>query len=176
MGPERIIFIVVAIVVAAGFLIAYSVRKHRLRREQTILAAFREIFPQADIRSAHGEPCDFRVETPERLILVKIVLMGPENELIITNPDFWCINSNPRTWSRSSAPVLIPGVKSFREYSPESAKRVVKIGLIYPDCANISRYLNESEVELVRPTTDVNGMRIIRFPSLSDFFAKDGKK
>ncbi len=167
---------VIAAVVAGGILITSLVRRHRMRRQETILGAFRAIFPDADFRSVPGEPCDFRVETPDHLILVKIVPMGPENELIVTNPNYWCVNSNPRSWSRSSAPVLIPGVRSFREYTPESTKRVLKIGLIYPDCANISRYLNESEVELVRPTTDVYGMRILRFSSLADFFTKDEKK
>lgn len=159
-----------------GILISFSSRRFAKRRDQIIEAKFRECLPDSSIVRVSGLPYRYRVETPETLFLVKVVSIGSQTELIVTNPDFWCLNSNPAGWNRSTAPVLVPGVREFRRLNPESVKRTVKIGLLYPDAFGISRYLNESEVEIVRLSTDVDGMRLIRFPELELFFAKHEKK
>lgn len=159
-----------------GILISVSSRRIALRRDRVVEAKFRELLPGVEITRESGSVLRFRAETPETLFLVKVVPLSSQTELIVTNPDFWCLNSNPAGWNRSSSPVLVPGVREFRRLSPETSKRIVKIGLIYPDAFSISRYLNESEVEIVRWSTDVDGMRLVRFPELDLFFAKLEKK
>lgn len=164
--------------VSAVFAIVILVSSRRLarRRDQIIESRFRDCLPEASVVRVSGQPYRYRIETPQTTFLVKMVSIGSQTELIVTNPDFWCLNSNPAGWNRSSAPVLVPGVREFRLLAPESLKRTVKIGLLYPDAFGISRYLNESEVEIVRFSTDVDGMHLVRFSELDLFFAKHEKK
>jgi len=164
--------------VAAFFGIVISVSSRHLarRRDAIIEAKFQECLPGSAVVRVAGQPYRYRIETADTIFLVKPVSIGSQTELIVTNPDFWCLNSNPAGWNRSTPPVLVPGVREFRLLSPETVKRTVKIGLLYPDAFSISRYLNESEVEIVRLSTDVDGMRLIRFPELELFFAKHEKK
>lgn len=113
---------------------------------------------------------DVMVETETGVYLIKIIRMNPLHELIITNPKSWCINPHPREWRRQSKPNRVWGVESFLECQPNSQKFIQKIALIYPNCHNISRYLNESDVELVTMKHTVNQIRFVRFQELMDVF------
>jgi len=102
-----------------------------------------------------------------------MIFINPQSELIVTNPDSWCINDNPRTWNRSTPPNLVKGVAAFRALKPTDDRRLVKIGLIYPDCRNISKYLNECDVRLIKDGLEVDGVSLLRFGEISAFFHKD---
>ena len=129
-------------------------------------------FKEEEISWHHGKDIyQIEINAKDNIYLIKIVLIGFQSELIITNPTYWCINNDPGEWRRSSKPKLVPRTKAFLEYQTNSSKPITKIALIYPGVNNISRYLNESDVELVNYRKAVNGILFVRLSELKDFFA-----
>jgi len=151
--------------------IVFYVVFHRKRLLKKATIAIQEAIGTVEITPLPNQL--IRFEHKDRLFLVKLISMNPKHELILTNPTFWCINDNPNTWKRSSTPVLIPFVKEFLNLSLESEKEVVKVAMIIPGCYNITRYLNESDVELVTYKKSVHGVTFVRFDEIKDFLSSN---
>ncbi len=159
---------IVILLSAAAYFFAIAYHK---RLKETIVAKFRKRYNKITVDGAnerHGY--QLMVETENVLFLIKIIKFSLNHELIITNPTHWCINRSPREWRRQSKPEIVPGVKTFLDYKPDNDKRLVKIALVYPSCHNISRYLNESDVELVDYQKNINNVYFVRFIELENFF------
>ncbi|MFA5006137.1 MAG: hypothetical protein WC509_01530 [Candidatus Izemoplasmatales bacterium] len=136
------------------------------RRRAAIAAAFRTIAENAVVTFS-GNRCD--VETDGAFYAVKVVPLRFGSELILTNRLYWCENDDPGNWKRSTKPTLVKGVAAFLEETPNTAKRIVRIALLYPTAHNVTRYLNESDVELVRPEKAVEGVHFVPFDRLKAF-------
>lgn len=163
------IAIAIIATIAAGLLAGSALAVSRLaevRRRSAIAAVFRAGAADAAI-AFHGDRCD--VETAEVLFAVKVVPLRPGAELILTNRLYWCENDDPKNWKRSTKPNLVKGVGAFLEERPDTAKRVVKIALLYPTAYNVTRYLNECDVEVVRPEKAVDGVHFVPFDRVSGF-------
>jgi len=147
----------------------YIFKEKRRKRIHEIIKNF---FKEEEISWHHGKDIyQIEINAKDNIYLIKIVLIGFQSELIITNPTYWCINNDPGEWRRSSKPKLVPSAKTFLEYQTNLSKPITKIALIYPGVNNISRYLNESDVELVNYRKAVNGILFVRLSELKDFFA-----
>lgn len=176
MGPYVVFYIIIGLVAIGGVSFYCISRQVNRKRAETIKEKISALIPTAVVHVENQKPYTFLVETDQSVYLIKPIYMNPSNELIITNPDFWCVNSDPRNWNRSSNPELIAGVAAFRKSTVDSNKLLIRIGLIYPSCIHITRYLNECDVEVVTPQSDVAGVRLVCFDLLGDFFAKVEKK
>lgn len=176
MKPEFVFYLIIGVLLIGGIgfnLISYGIKQ---KRNQIFFQKLKEHLPNAEITEERKKPYAFKAETDSHILLIKPVFMNPSNELIITNPDFWCVNSDPRNWNRSTNPELITGVSEFRKSTFETEKTLIRLGVIYPGCLNVTRYLNECDVEVVTDRSDIGGVRIVCFDSLPDFFAKLQKK
>jgi len=171
MEPYQVIILIagvsVLLIISLWILGRHS---YNLRKEK-IETAIRKLLPDCLLTWEHvSSPFQLRVETDGEVVLIKVIPFAINHELIITNPTFWCVNQSPQSWKRSSTPELVPGVEAFMKAKPETAKSVRKIALIYPGCHNITRYLNESDVEVVTCRKAVNSVYFVRFSELEDFF------
>ena len=155
-----------------GIVIIYIVfsiihKKQILKRKQVVSNAILNSYPNATID--FGNLVKVHFEDTE--ILIKMIQMNPRYELILTNPKKWVINENPKEWRMSGNHQFVEGVRSFVEYqNPE--KKVIKIALIYPQCYNISRYINESDVVLVKNQEKVDQIYFVDYPSFQDLIEK----
>ncbi|MCK7479146.1 MAG: hypothetical protein M0C28_18580 [Candidatus Moduliflexus flocculans] len=52
----------------------------------------------------------------------------------------------------------------------------MRIALIDPDRHNVTRYLNESDVETVKPEKAAEGVHFVPFDRLTDFLASHERK
>lgn len=175
MEPWEIIILVGTILLA--LIITACIIKYNIihQRKAKIAEALQARFSADAITWHHDrDPYQIAVETESTLYLIKVVPFYLKSELIITNPTFWCVNQDPRNWKRSSKPELVPGVEAFLAHTPETKKKISRIALIYPGAYNISRYLNESDVELVSHKQAVHGVFFVRFVELQDFLANQG--
>jgi len=173
MDPILVSLIVVAALSAIGAG-AFAISQLTARRRRGVIAAaFRAALPAASVR-VRADRCE--AETEAVLYLVKIVPLAGGAELILTNRLYWCRNDDPMNWKRSTKPSLVDGVAAFLDEAPATAKRVVKIALLYPTAHNVTRYLNESDVEVVTPRTSVDGVHFVPFDGLADFFSKRDQK
>ncbi|MCK7486984.1 MAG: hypothetical protein MZU97_16865 [Bacillus subtilis] len=71
---------------------------------------------------------------------------------------------------------MIPGVAEFLAWKPLENLPLVRIGVVVPGCHNITRYLNECDVEIVKPGDLVYGAYLMRLADLQDFLAKAERK
>ncbi len=99
--------------------------------------------------------------------LIKILSMSPKHELIITNSNKAIINDDPKNFKRSAKPDFVPGIKEFSNLNLD--KEYVKINLIYPDCHNITKYINESDVITVNTNKKIDDIYYIKFNQLEEF-------
>jgi len=120
----------------------------------------------------HNQEHFYHVEFKDgRTYLIKLVIMNPKHELIITNSDNVVINDNIRGWQRSTKPHTIFEMKEFIRYKKED-KSIIKIVLIYPNCHNITKYTNESDCYIVPEFKKVDGLYFIRYNQLINFLKK----
>ncbi|MBN2503953.1 MAG: hypothetical protein JXB20_01260 [Bacilli bacterium] len=175
MEVEEILLLVLGIVILIS-IVAYILYKQYNRKiKENIEKKFAEKYPDS-VFTWHplGHHYQLLAETEAHLFVIKVVRFALNHELIITNPTYWCINRSPKEWRRSSKPELVSHVKSFIDFVPESSKKIIKVALIYLGCHNISRYINESDVELVSYRKKVNGVYFVRYSELTGFFQSVG--
>lgn len=117
-----------------------------------------------------SKPYQIEINSEDTTYLFKTIRFNPNHELIITNQYYWCINENIKNYKRSEKPVLIHGVPEFLKYQIEGNKKVIKLAIIYPGCYNRTRYLNESDVELVNFKKAVHQVYFLTFDEIKEFF------
>jgi len=167
------------VVILAGSLIlvsllAYFTIKFFLdkSRHEAIVEVFRQTLPRVELKKPSDKFYDYFFENLESQYLIKVLPFDLHHELIITNKYYWCMNADLKGWKRSTVPDLFPGVKAFVDFSPKTNLKVIKIALIMPDCHNITRYLNESDVAKVNPKDLVYGVYFVKAVELQRFFPK----
>jgi hypothetical protein len=148
----------------------------RLSKNKTasVWKAAMSALPEATVTHRHGN--EAMLETMNAVYLIKAVPFHPEHELIVTNKTYWCVNDKPSQWRRSSKPDLIPGVVDFLSWRPETNKRIFRVGVVTPGCRNITFHINECDVVVVTPATDVYGVRLMRLSDMADFLRKAERK
>ena len=173
MDPYVVLMIVggVAVLIGAGLFTIDFVGKRK--RKQSLAEVIRTTIPAAVLKAEKGW---LEAETASTLYLFKAIPFHPNHELIITNKQYWCINADLKNWRRSSVPNLVPGVAEFLAFVPVTAKPVVRVAVVMPTCRNITRYLNESDVEIVRPDKSAYGVYFLTFPGLTRFLSDHERK
>ena len=175
MGALDILIITAAGAAAGAVGGALTWKKKEKEKQKKILATLSKNTDKAEFVPKF-QPFHATAETENEIYLIKIVDIPENYELIITNPLFWCINDKPSTWKRSTKPRLVPGVEGFVKYESVAEKKCVKIAIIYPNCRNISHYLNESDVELVSYKKPAESVYFVRYNELDAFFESRKKK
>jgi hypothetical protein len=156
-------------------LLAWFNQKQTKRSLDAVKAVVSSVLPgQSIVPLTNGH--ELSVEGSRHLYFIKVLPFHPAHELIVTNPTSWCVNDKPRDWRRSSKPNLIPGVADFLSRKPAGNLPIIRIGVVVPNCHNITRYLNESDVEIVKPGDLVYGAYLMRLSDLQDFIAKAERK
>jgi hypothetical protein len=160
---------------AAMGLLAWFNHQQTKRPLDAVKAVVSSAMPGREIISlTNGR--ELSVEGSRQLYLIKVLPFQPAHELIVTNPTSWCINDKPRDWRRSSKPNLIPGVADFLARKPIANLPIMRIAVVVPNCHNITRYLNECDVEIVKPGDLVYGAYLMRLSDLQDFITKAERK
>jgi hypothetical protein len=156
-------------------LLAWFNQKQTKRPLDAVKSVVSSALPGQSINGfANGH--ELSVAGSRHLYLIKVLPFQPAHELIVTNPTSWCINDKPRDWRRSSKPNLIPGVADFLARKPIGNLPIMRIAVVVPNCHNITRYLNESDVEIVKPGDLVYGAYLMRLSDLQDFITKAERK
>ncbi len=151
------------------YLVYYFINK---KRDKNIREYFYNVLPQIELIRSKESYYQYSFELNETIYLIKVLPFDLSRELIITNQYFWCINADLKGWKRSTVPDIFPGVKEFVNLKSESGQKIIKMALILPDCHNITRYLNESDVAKVTFKDLVYGVYFVKAVELQLFFDK----
>ena len=162
------ILIVLVLVILIAFIIQ---KKQSTLRKQNITMSLEKELPGCIIQEGSPHvPYDYLVETESSIYLIKVVVLPVNNELIVTNENYWCKNANLKGWKRSTNPDLVDGVREFRQFSLVQTKRLIRLGIVYPGAHNITVYLNEADVEIVKVGMKAYGVYLIRYEDMAQFF------
>lgn len=142
------------------------------KRDKAVKEYFNNVLPQIELIKSTANFYQYSFVLNETTYLIKVLPFDLSRELIITNQYFWCINADLKGWKRSTVPDLFSGVKEFVNLKPEPGQQIIKIALILPDCHNITRYLNESDVKKVTYKDLVYGVYFVKAIELQLFFDK----
>lgn len=103
--------------------------------------------------------------------LIKLIRINPKHEIIITNAKKVVINDDIKGWKRSTKAHFVSKMESFIDLAIKDNQ--MKIALIYPDCYNVTKYINESDAFIVEKFQKVDGIYFIRMKELLEFLKKD---
>lgn len=173
INVEWYYYLIIAVVIVILIGILGQVMKIRLESSMIIkiVGELKHVLSEnISVEVVKSKPFQIEVNTADATYVIKAIRFNPNHELIITNQYFWCINENIKNYKRSEKPVLISGVPEFLKYQIEANKKVIKLAIIYPGCYNRTRYLNESDVELVNFKKAVHQVYFLTFDEIKDFF------
>lgn len=160
---EVVILILAIILFIAISLLGFRILRYKNIKE-TLSSIIKEQFSDIELKSYKPDNIyQFEFETDKRY-LIKVIDINPKNEVIITNSEKVVINDDIKGWKRSTKPNFVAGIQELIKI-----KDAIKIVLIYPNCHNITKYINESDVFLVDKFQKIDDLYYIRFRELADF-------
>jgi len=163
---EILIMILAVILLMSIFFLGFRILRYK-NTKKIISNIIKEKYPDINLKMYKQDNIyQFEFETDKRY-LIKLLDINPKNEVIITNSEKVVINDDIKGWKRSTKPNFVAGIKEFIKM-----KNAIKIVLIYPDCHNITKYINESDVFLAAKFQKIDGLYYIRFGELIEFLNK----
>lgn len=165
------ILLVVLLVLVVLYIIYFSQRSSKHRKlMNSLVDIIKTEKPDVNV-NIHGSNMLYQIDfIKDKHYYIKILNMNPKHEIIITNSDKVVINGNIQGWKRSSHPNFVPGIKEMINLKTDIP--VVKIILINPDCHNITKYINESDVYKVPKFQKVDWLYYVKINELKDFLKK----
>jgi hypothetical protein len=166
---EIVLLVLAILLVFAITLLGIQILRYKTINEN-IEKVIKKHYPNIEITKYKAQMIyQLEFETEKRYI-IKLIDMKPQSEVIITNSERVVVNDDIKGWKRSTKPNFVAGIKEFIKI--ESKSELVKIVLIYPNCHNITKYINESDVFLVKKFQKVNDIYYLRFRDLAEFLEK----
>ena len=166
----EIILLILAVLLVVS-IILLGIRRLRYKMiNENIEMIIKKQYPDIEVIK-HKNRMVYQIEfIKEKKYLIKLIDMKPRSEVIITNSERVVVNDDIKGWKRSTKPNFVGGIKEFIKI--KSDIELVKIILIYPNCHNITKYINESDVFLVEEFQEIDGLFYIRFRDLMEFLKK----
>jgi len=166
---EELLIILAIFIAITIILLGIKILRYK-KLNDNIEKVIKENYPDVKIVK-HVAQMIYQLEfKTDKLYLIKIIDINPKNEIIITNSEKVAINVDIRGWRRSSKPNFVAGIKEF--IKKKSNIETVKIVLIYPNCHNITKYINESDAFKVNSTKEIDGLFFVKYTELGEFLKK----
>ena len=142
---------------------------HKKKKMRLAVEALLKEFVDKDIENnslekSNCQDYEYVFTTKNEVIYIMLVPNFTEGEICINAPTKWQYR---RTYEDTSLH-YVPRVERLMRFEPPSdlKKKTKRLYIIYPHTRSLLRYINECEMEFVRPTTDVNGATVISFAEL----------
>lgn len=168
----------ILILIIAIICIVYAVYlflKVKLNHKKTFIKRISKIIntdrEQYDIKASPSNSIHHFEIKSDKEYLIKLIHMNPKHEIIITNSKNVAVNGDIKDWKRSTKPHFISKMKAFINLDVKADQ--VKVALIYPDCYNITKYINESDVFLVEKFQKIDSVYYVKMKDLLEFIKKD---
>jgi NADH:ubiquinone oxidoreductase subunit 5 (subunit L)/multisubunit Na+/H+ antiporter MnhA subunit len=163
------LLILAIVLVIAVVLLGFQILRRKKFNEK-IDGVINEHFSDVEITKYNTHKL-YQIEfKKEKKYLIKLIDMKPQSEIIITNSEKVVVNHDIKGWKRSTKPNFVPGMTEF--INLKSDTELVKIVLIYPNCHNILKYINESDAYVVDMFKQVDGIFYVKFDDFDEFLKK----
>jgi hypothetical protein len=162
---------ILILVIALSLVIYMTVIAVRIIRYKVIVENITNMikndYPDAKIETFKiNDVYHLRVITNKEF-LIKIIDMNPNHELIITNSEKVVINDDIKNWKKSTKPNFVDGIKTFIKLTSDTNPE--KIVIIYPNCHNITKYINECDVYKVSKFQKVDSLLYVRYNEFQEY-------
>jgi|AntAceMinimDraft_17_1070374.scaffolds.fasta_scaffold167824_1 hypothetical protein len=166
---EIILLVLAFLLVISMFLLGIKILRYKTLNEN-IEKVIKEYHPDVEVVKYKAQMTYQLKFRTDKLFLIKIIDMNPRNEVIITNSEKVVVNDDIKGWKRSSQVSFVAGIKEFIDMKSEL--ELIKIVLIYPNCHNMTKYINESDAYKVDNSKKVDDLFFVKYTELGDFLKK----
>ncbi len=158
--PILIIFIILCLIIG----LVWSNFLPKIKRKKAI-STFIEYLNKSNLayslHEGNQQFYDFYLEIQSSIYYIKFLILPPFSEVQINNRTTWEVK-----YGAGSAPGKVQPKKRYLTemvdfMKADVAPTVQKIVILSPKPKKIVKYINESEIVFVKPTTDVYGARLI---------------
>ena len=116
---------------------------------------------------------DFEVTYKNKIYLIKMIYHPSRAEINVNSKRYWQINKGSVSSRKSGEQMKgVYDLINFNLIENNYPKNTVKLYVIYPDSKVLLKVLNECEMEIIKPNTDIYGTKINRFIELEENFEK----
>lgn len=121
------------------------------------------------LEDANDKTYDYELINEESKILIKLVFVPTNSSITINSKNTWCLRYGGSAHHRGYS-----NMKYLDKLIPFLEKEIVgsqrKVLLVYPDTNKIQRYLNESEIAILKPGDKVYDYQVFTFPDFTNRF------
>lgn len=123
-----------------------------------------------NFKEYHNKHYDFTIETDEVKLFIKMVDVPKNSMITINSRDTWCLSYGGSSDPGKAYPnkKYLDEIKEFLKNEYKSDKITHKVILINSSTEKIVRYLNESELAVVKLTEKVYDYRIIQLTQIDE--------
>lgn len=170
MPPFVYIIIAVVIIIAIVFLNGY-LEKLKLKSISTKL----EIICNSNnfsLSDSVDKRYDKKLETENTVFYIKYIIIPKNSSITINSKDTWCLrygggNRKGRNYPNKE---YMNYLKPFLNAKFENEKTVQKLVIIYPSTEVVLKYLNESDIAVVKFNTSAYDVKLINYTDLDNKF------
>lgn len=170
MPPFVYIIIAIVIIIALVFLNDF-LEKLKLKSISTKL----EIICDSNnftLLDSTDKRYDKRIETNNTVFYIKYVIIPKNSSITINSKDTWCLrygggNRKGRNYPNKE---YMNYLKSFLNAKFENEKNIQKLVILYPSTEVVLKYLNESDIAVVKFNTSAYDVKLINYTDLDSKF------
>ncbi|RIA75950.1 hypothetical protein EI71_00984 [Anaeroplasma bactoclasticum] len=169
---ENIIIFVNAYLILIAVIIFISLRSYKSHKKKKMFLAVEELLNEyvaadplySKLEKSSVKEYDYILTTKEIKVYIMIIPNFHQGEICINSPTKWQFR---KTYQDSSSR-FVPRVDRLMRFEPpmEAGLRIKRLYIVYPSSKSLLRYINECEMEFVRPETDLNGCSVITYSFL----------
>jgi len=166
---------IIASVILLGYFFIDSVVKPKLQAKKT-KALLEKLAKELGYRLGDSQsPADYVLENDDRILYVKAVYVPDHCAITINNRITWSLNYGGlffRVQPGKAYPNqrYLSEIEDFLKWDLASEKPSLKVVLISPATDKIQKFLNESEIALVKSGEPVNDYKFITAERLNEDF------
>lgn len=161
--------IALAIIIAT---IIMTLKIYTVNRKKKMHQAIEELLNEyvkadplyAKLEKSNTYEYDYILTTRELKVYIMVIPNFHLGEICINAPTKWQFRKNYADESSH----FVPRVDRLMRFDPPSevSLRTKRLYIVYPSSKSLLRYINECEMEFVRPETDLNGTSVITYSEL----------
>ena len=132
----------------------------------------KENYINMKVIDGHNKTYDFMFNIDDVSYYIRVLTLPSSAELVVNNKTAWQINYGgaKRMGKSFTKKRPIPELNTFILFDPKGDKKVKKIVVVYPDAHNLLQWVNESEMVIIEPKTNVHGVKVVTYKNLFDKF------
>lgn len=169
--PPFVYFIIAVIIIIAIVFLNNYLEKMKLKSITTKL----EIICSNNnfiLTDSVDKRYDKKLETENTVFYIKYVIIPKNSSITINSKDTWCLrygggNRKGRNYPNKE---YMNYLKPFLNAKFENGKTVQKLVILYPSTEVVLKYLNESDIAVVKFNTSAYDVKLINYTDLDEKF------